>query len=237
MFKARVLLAGMAMAGAAAAHAGVTATPAVVSDYDFRGISQSAAAPALQGSVDFATGAFHADAWASTIEWGPAYKGSVELDLQADYTFGSDDFFKTQIGVVDYTYPSMSDQNTVEPWVTFSKKWFSASAHYTSDWFNLGNAWYFEGNAAIPVGESGYTVGVHLGRSTGDAWSGIEYTDYSLGVTKGLGNFTVGLKLTGSDAPELTAAQSLAAYGKKHVFETQDRVILSVSTTLPWAKK
>jgi uncharacterized protein (TIGR02001 family) len=243
MFKGRVLLAGIALVGAAAAHAGVSVTPTVVSDYDFRGISQTATGPALQASVDYGIGAFHADAWASNIEWGPGYKGSMELDLQADYTFGSDATVKTLIGVVDYTYPSMTDQNTVEPWVTISKNWFSASVHYSNDWFTLGKAWYVEANGTFPIAKSGYSITAHIGNSSGDAWKGVEYTDMAVGVTKALGNFTVGLKAISDSgtrnfngAYKLNGAQSLAAYGKKYVFSANDRVVLSVTTTLPWAK-
>lgn len=238
MFNARVYLAGLTLAVAAsAAHAGVTATPAVTSDYDFRGISQSAAGPAGSLGVDFNTGGLHVGTWLSTIEWGPAYKGTTEWDILADYTFGSDDTVKVNVGVIDYMYPSMTDQNTVEPWVTVSKKWFSGSIRYTNDWFTLGKAWYYEANGTFPIGESGYSVGAHVGRSTGDAWKGIEYTDANLSLSKTFGNFTGAIKYVTSDAPELNSAQSLKAYGKKNVFETRDRVVLTISTTLPWASK
>ena len=53
MIKSRVLLAGALLVAAGAANAGVTVTPAVVSDYDFRGISQSAKDPAFQLSVNY----------------------------------------------------------------------------------------------------------------------------------------------------------------------------------------
>ena len=242
MFKARVFLAGLTLAAAAsAAHAGVTATPAVTSDYDFRGISQSAAGPAASLGVDFNTGGFHAGTWLSTIEWGPTYGGNLEWDLLADYTVGSDDTVKAQFGAIGYLYPGMKsgvpNQNTFEPWITLSKKWFSASVHYSDDWFKLGKAWYYEGNGTFPIGESGFTVGAHVGHSAGDAWKGIEYTDFGVSVSKSFGNFTGAVKFVSSDAPELNSAQSKAAYGKKNVFETRDRVILTISTTLPWASK
>jgi uncharacterized protein (TIGR02001 family) len=236
MTKVRVILVGLAMTAATAAHAGLTVTPTVTSDYDFRGISQTAAQPALQLGVDYTTGGLHLGTWASNIEWGPSYKGDIELDLIADYTFGSDDTVKFNVGVVDYMYPNMTDQNTPEAWATVSKKWFSGTVHYANDWFNLGHALYVEGNGTFPLGGSGFSLAAHVGHSSDQAWKGIEYTDFSVGVSHALGNFTGALKYVSSDAPELSAAQSLSAYGKKHVFETQDRVILSISTTLPWAK-
>ncbi len=238
MLKARVYLAGLGLAVAASvAHADVTATPAVTSDYDFRGISQSAASPAASVGVDFNKSALHLGTWVSTIQWGPTYKGNKEWDLLADYTFGSDDTVKVNVGVIDYMYPSMTDQNTIEPWVTVSKNWFSGSVRYSNDWYTLGKAYYFEANGTFPLGDSGYSLGVHAGRSQGDAWKGIEYTDGSLSLSKTFGNFTGALKYVTSDAPELTSSQSKKAFGKANVFETRDRVILTVSTTLPWASK
>jgi hypothetical protein len=91
-------------------------------------------------------------------------------------------------------------------------------------------------NGTLPIGDSGFSVGAHVGRSTGDAWKGIEYTDGAVSVSKAFGNFTGSVKFVTSNAPELSAAQSKAAYGKKNVFDTRDRVVLSVSTTFPWAK-
>jgi uncharacterized protein (TIGR02001 family) len=235
MIKARVYLAGLALAAASAAHAGVSFTPAVTSDYDFRGISQSAAAPAVSLSADYTISALHVGAWTSNIDWGTGFK-KMELDILADYTFGSDETAKVNVGIVDYLYPGMSDQNTPEAWVTVSKSYFSASVHYANDWFNLSKAWYYEANGTFPIGSSGFGIGAHVGHSAGDAWKGIEYTDYSVSGTYSVHNFSFALKYVGSDAPELTGAQQLSAFGKKHVFETEDRVILTISTTLPWAK-
>jgi uncharacterized protein (TIGR02001 family) len=236
MLKVRATLAGLTLLAASAAQAGLTVTPTLVSDYDFRGISQTATKPALQLGVDYAGGAFHAGAWASNIEWGPSYDGSSELDILADYTFGSDETAKVNVGIVDYMYPGMTDQNTIEGWVGVTKNWFSGKLSYSNDWFNLGSAMYLEANGSFPVGESGFSITGHIGRSSGDAWKGIEYTDIALGVTKSIGKFTAGFKYITSDAPELTDAQERAAYGKKSVFETEDRVILSLTTTLPWAE-
>jgi hypothetical protein len=44
-------------------------TSAVVTDYRYRGISQTKLKPAVQGGVDYAAGGFYVGAWASTIKW------------------------------------------------------------------------------------------------------------------------------------------------------------------------
>ena len=63
-----------AAAPAAAAASAPDASPityniGVVSDYRYRGISQSKLKPALQGGIDYANGPFYVGTWASTIQW------------------------------------------------------------------------------------------------------------------------------------------------------------------------
>jgi len=47
----------------------ITYNIGVVSDYRYRGISQTKMKPALQGGVDYANGPFYVGTWASTIQW------------------------------------------------------------------------------------------------------------------------------------------------------------------------
>jgi uncharacterized protein (TIGR02001 family) len=59
-----------AAASAAAPPASpITYNIGVVSDYRYRGISQTKMKPAVQGGVDWADGAFYAGTWLSTIGW------------------------------------------------------------------------------------------------------------------------------------------------------------------------
>ena len=48
-----LVAAGLTFA-AMTAHAGITGTVTAATDYDFRGITQSAQDPVLQGSIDYA---------------------------------------------------------------------------------------------------------------------------------------------------------------------------------------
>ena len=47
----------------------ITYNIGVVSDYRYRGISQSKLKPALQGGIDYANGPIYVGTWASTIQW------------------------------------------------------------------------------------------------------------------------------------------------------------------------
>src|SRR6185295_14762240 len=79
------LVAGL-LALSGVSQAQFSSTWTAVSDYDFRGFSQSAKDPALQGSADYAFGdsGFSVGAWASNVDFSPV-DGDVELDLYANY--------------------------------------------------------------------------------------------------------------------------------------------------------
>jgi len=247
MNNARVYLAGVALAAAsAAAHADVSVTPALTSDYDFRGYTQSDKKPALSVSVDYSGGPIHVGAWTSSIDFGP-HDARSELDLMADYTFGSDDTVKVNTGFVYYTYPGHDNYTYPEAWVMASKGWFSAAYHYSWDWANVSQeASYVEGNVTVPIASTGFSAVGHVGYSFGQYWKAVddaaqaagvsgngEYIDWSVGVTKGFGNFNFVLKYVDSNGVDFSADSG----PYKNVFSNDGRVILSVSTTLPWAKK
>ena len=59
------------LASATAANAEVTGTLTAVSDYNWRGVTQTSMDPALQGSIDYAhDSGFYAGAWASNVDFG-----------------------------------------------------------------------------------------------------------------------------------------------------------------------
>ena len=62
-------LPSFAFADDAPAASPITYNIGVVSDYRYRGISQTKMKPALQGGADWSGGAFYAGTWLSTISW------------------------------------------------------------------------------------------------------------------------------------------------------------------------
>ena len=93
-----------------------------------------------------------------------------------------------------YAYLPTKDQvayNEIYAGVTF--KAFSAKYWYSEDFGNTGApASYIEANASIPL-PSDFGVSLHAGHSSGDYWKDAYkrgYTDYSIGVSKTLGQFT-----------------------------------------------
>ena len=230
MIKSRVLLAGALLAAAGAANAEVSVTPTLVSDYDFRGITQSAKDPALQLSLNYANeNGFYAGLWGSNVDFGPG-DPNVEIDAFLGLSGGdAEESFGYDIGAVYYSYVSESDFNFPEIYAGISKGPFAGKLWYTWDFGGVSeSAYYLEGNGTFPMPED-FSFLVHAGYSGGDYWDaayGDGYFDWSVGVAKSFGNFAVTLKyVDGSDLPD----------GASNVFATDSKIWASVSTTLPWS--
>ena len=260
MIKTRTYLAGLALAGmASAAYADLSVTPAVVSDYDFRGITQTANDPALSVSVDYASGPLHVGLWTSNVHFDPNETGfkffgakHTEVDFIADYSGGDDKTVKYNVGFVDYTYPGQSGLDFPEIWGTLSKGWASGTLHYSWDYGGLGSnskAYYIEANGTWGIGETGFGITAHLGHSWGDYWDNSAtggngaYQDYAVGVTKSYGHFSGSLKYIDTSSyfsrcskkPSSVACTGLPAFPDDKVASGKGKVVLSISTTFPWA--
>jgi uncharacterized protein (TIGR02001 family) len=82
----QVLAAAALTLSALAAQADVTGTVTVVSDYDFRGITQTSQDPALQGSIDYShDSGFYVGAWGSNVDFGDCCDENVEVDIYAGF--------------------------------------------------------------------------------------------------------------------------------------------------------
>ena len=98
----------------------LTYNAGVVTDYRYRGITQSRNEAAVQGGVDYAhKSGFYVGAWASTIKWiadnsytansggtrtGTDITGNVELDLYGGYKFDLSKDVTMDVGYLRYQY-------------------------------------------------------------------------------------------------------------------------------------
>lgn len=168
----------------------------VVSDYRYRGISQSRLNPALQGGVDYADkSGFYVGAWGSTIKWIKDAGGdaNVELDLYGGYKGAVGDV-AYDVGFLRYEYPSNKlavSANTNEVYGAVTYGLFTAKySHAVSNLFGFGdskNSYYLDLSAALDLGD-GYTLTPHVGRQSVKNNSGYSYNDYALTLGKDLGN-------------------------------------------------
>lgn len=145
-------LPSVVMAQAAAPASPHTFTPnvGVVSDYLFRGISQSKGGAALQGGVDYShSSGLYAGVWASSITWVKQYlgKGSTEIDLYGGYknSFAGGDW-NYDVGLIAYNYTGkgaatgaagfagfspLYNPNTTEVYGAIGYKWLTAKYSHT----------------------------------------------------------------------------------------------------------
>jgi uncharacterized protein (TIGR02001 family) len=234
-----LMLAAVLAATCGRAHAQLSSTVTVVSDYEFRGVSLSQTDPALQASLDFefATGVA-IGTWASNLDYGDDFDGSFELDFYASYTREISETTSWSAGVTAYTYPDSHAPLKIEPYlegyVDITLGSFNAAQWYAGDYSGLGvDALYTELNYTFELPRN-LSIAAHLGLSWGDYWNddtmgGGELFDYSLGVTYQPGNFALGAKFTGTDASGERRVTSGA-------FTNDARFLVSIATTLPWEK-
>jgi uncharacterized protein (TIGR02001 family) len=204
--KNALLLSALAFSGAAFAQAKapepdytLSFNAGLVTDYRYRGISQSRLKPALQGGIDFAhKSGFYLGTWASTIKWIkdiPGGDASVEIDVYGGYknTIGSLGY---DVGVLTYQYPNNSlnpSTNTTEIYgaLTFGPATLKYS-HSTSNLFGFADSkgsGYLDLSATFDLGD-GWSVVPHVGHQKVDGNNNgiFSYTDYSIALNKDFGN-------------------------------------------------
>jgi uncharacterized protein (TIGR02001 family) len=233
------------MAGVASAEGGVTSTVYGVSDYDFRGTSQTARDPALQASIDYAgDNGLVVGAWASNVDFGSGPgvdNAEIEVDVYGIFSGNFTEQLGWTTGVTYYAYPGESDLNYTEIFGGVSYEFVSAKAWYSNEFLgDFGerlaggddtDAFYIEGNATIPLPQD-FSILLHAGLSTGDYWDnaiGDDVFDYSIGVGYNTGKFNLALKFIGNDTGDVPEVDTDAN-------SQEDRVLFTVQTTFPWSK-
>jgi uncharacterized protein (TIGR02001 family) len=188
----------------------------VVTDYRYRGISQSRHQPAVQAGVDYTMASgFYVGAWASTISWikdSGATSGNVELDLYGGYKGEITKGLSYDVGVLRYEYvgnklgrvSGFADANTTEVYGALTYGVFTAKySHSLTNLFgnvNSKNSTYIDLSANFDLG-NGLTLTPHAGRQVIENSPGFSYSDYSITLTKDLGKgLSASLMAVGTDA-------------------------------------
>ena len=220
------------MASAAAAHAEVTGSLAATTDYNWRGVTQTAQDPALQGSLDFSTEmGLHGGAWASNIDFGGG-DPNVEIDLYAGW--GGGETFLWDVGILYYTYAGESDLNFTEFYGSLGWEWITGKISYS---YNFGGAagaqaFYYEANVDYPLPADFSLLG-HFGYSDGDgietAYGQDNYFDWAAGVGYTWKHFDFSLKYV--DGEDLETYRDTP----RDIFSSDAVVIFTVSTSFPWS--
>jgi hypothetical protein len=170
-------LAAPTLAAAQAAASPITGNLSIVSDYRFRGISQTYLGPAIQGGIDYShPSGIYLGNWNSSVASQQFPLGSgIEMDFYAGYKASFGDF-GIDIGTIYYFYPKAewnstigsttgdADFNNWEIYLGASWRWLSAKFSYAlSDYFGLaseqGGSWITNKTTGAPIGQRGSSDG------------------------------------------------------------------------------
>ncbi len=186
---------------------------ALVSDYRFRGISQTNKRFALQGSIGVAhSSGFYGTIWGSSIDDYVANGSDQEIDLIGGWktTLGA---ATLDLGATYYYYPGSGgiDSDFVEPFAAVSHgfgpvtgKLLVAYAPRQSG-LSIGNGrednLYVAGDLSAALPNTPVSLVAHVGRSFGPSYLtiGDEYTDWSLGASVAVKNLSLGVAYVDTD--------------------------------------
>ncbi|MBB5685455.1 TorF family putative porin [Sphingobium boeckii] len=237
----------------------VSGSVALVSDYRFRGVSQTDEEMAIQGgfTVNHESG-FYVGTWGSNLSgWGTFGGANMELDIYGGFKIpvggGALD-----VGLTWYMYPGgFSNTDFAEPYAKLSGTMgpvsLLAGVAYAPKQEALGNFsntpqsagqsednLYLWGDASTGIPNTPLTLKAHIGYSEGNPGLGPngtslaptgEYMDWMLGADVAVGPLVVGVAYTDTDI-----SKSESAYLQPNFSSTKDgstiagsQVVFSVS--------
>lgn len=181
-----------------------------VSDYRFRGISQTGQDPALQGGIEYGRAdASYIGAWGSNVSWlsdlstaDAPISSSLEVDVYAGWRMQLDEAWKLDLGLYTYYYPGdyargITRPHTAEVYVGISGSIFALKYSHAltntfgftdskhSDYIDLSANWEFSPS---------WVLNGHVGHQRIKKTDRASYSDWKLGITRNLaGGFALAL--------------------------------------------
>lgn len=171
---------------------------ALVSDYVFRGVSQTGGRAAVQAGVTAGLkGGFYALVWGSSVEFDDMPQVHTELDYGLGWSGALGEDWTIDVCLTRYTYANARELAYAEWAATATwrdRAWVSVG--YSPDTFNAGErAEYGQVGVRVPIGERWRAEGA-VGRYRLDNVLGEAYSHAQIGVVWSDGG-NVELRLTG----------------------------------------
>jgi uncharacterized protein (TIGR02001 family) len=229
-----------------------TAGAAFVTDYSYRGISQTQRQVAFQPTFTYETAtvgeavqaSVYAGAWASNVYF-PGTNAAAEVDLMGGFRFKAlDGKLTADLGYIRYTYPGSTSSLMLDfsefglvVGYDFGPVQLSAAIRHSPEFFTAsGNAWYKWAQATVPLpfinfNLLGEPVTAKLVGTIGSQYVernvnyGIPYNDYwdwSLGAT---------VNVYGVDLTVAYIGTNIDVQGCLNTYNCEDRVIFTISKT------
>ena len=190
----------------------------LVSEYRYRGISQTNNKPAVQGGFDYAhASGVYVGTWLTNVSWlsdggAGTVSNSLEWDIYGGYKGAVGDF-GYDVGLLYYYYPGkypagFNSPDTLEAYIAGSYKTvtlkYSPSLTDLFGFIDSKGSGYLDLSATYDLGNGFGLVG-HYGyqmvpSTNGRSRSDCSYGDWKVGVTTEVVGMTVGLSYIGTDA-------------------------------------
>ena len=189
-----------------------------VTDYTFRGVSQTEEHPALQGAFDWThERGYYLGIWGSNVNFNDNSQSNTEFDIYAGVTreyFG----ITFDIGGIYYTYPGAIDNLNLDffEWKFGISKEFSLIAMSTTVYYTpentggSGNATYLSYDAELPL-LRGISMAGHVGYqwlSDETAATRADYMDWSIGLGYSTNGFDLSVTYVDTDVPSTSCAKN-----------------------------
>lgn len=190
----------------------ISGNAGLVTDYVFRGVSQTDEGPAVQGGFDIAHAlGFYAGVWGSNVDFNDGDEASVEIDYYLGFS-NKYQSFDYGLGLIYYSYPGAEsdlDYDFVELTGSlgydFDIASLNGSVNYSPDFFgSTGAAFYYAAALDVPLPYD-LSFNAHAGHQTID--EGRDYTDWSLGLGYNIAGFDLSLAYHDTDLHEPSECQ------------------------------
>ncbi|MCU1718552.1 TorF family putative porin [Pseudomonas sp. 5P_3.1_Bac2] len=209
----RLACASLCLAASAAAQAvtlnedwSLDLNAALVSDYRFRGISQTLGDPALQGgaTLQHSSGAY-AGIWSSNVDFGSGSRTRQEIDYMLGYNWAIDDNLSLDLSYLHYEYTHQSSLKSDEAGFQFNAYGLYVGGFYTPNLNDNSSSYLYLGYQT----ELPYELGLNLRygevdfkddvleRSNGKLRS--RYNEWEVGLSKSLLSLDWSLSYVASD--------------------------------------
>jgi uncharacterized protein (TIGR02001 family) len=221
----------------------ITGNVALVSDYRFRGLSQSSGDPAVQGAININhSSGLYAGVWSSSTDFsvlGPvpdAVYGGQEVDFYAGWTGEVASGLTADVGLLYYAYPNghLGQAEFFEPYASLSTTLGPVSAKVGANYAwkqaalnfdgggNDDNIYVF-GDLSSGIPNTPVSISAHLGYTDGAlspkfaTGASATYTgglDYSFGATiNASSNLSIGVSYVGVDGNSIDSYSNDAVVG------------------------
>lgn len=199
---------------------------AVVSNYVFRGLTQTNGEPAVQAGFGWThASGFYAGIWGSNVSWfsdlNTTTSTSLEADLYLGYKGGIGHDVTLDVGLLRYEYPgsypglapATVEPHTTEAYAALAWKQFTAKFSYSlDDTFGVRDSqgtWYADIAATFTLTDE-ILLGLHAGTQRYDGEFGgasnddlYSYSDWSVSLSRPIGDgFSLGVTYTSTDAKD-----------------------------------